>query len=115
MSVLAQPEKVEITELRAVGRGIVQCWVPPASEVGRPIDVTVKLSFSRTGAVIGTPHVTFVGGKQSPEARQKIKDSIFEAVRQCTPLNFNPSLGAAIAGRMFMIRFFSSDGRSYDT
>jgi hypothetical protein len=42
-----------------------------------------------------------------PGLRQLVAASILAAVKACTPLNFTPSLGAAIAGQIFAIRFLS--------
>ncbi len=67
----------------------------------------MRLSFSSAGAVIGEPRVVYVRAPAEPGLREKIVASILAAVRDCTPLPFTPSLGAAIAGRMFAIRFRS--------
>ncbi len=69
------------------------------------IEVTVRLSFSRAGAVIGEPRVTYVHSPATVGLREKIAASVLAAIKTCTPLPFTPALGAAIAGRMFSIRF----------
>jgi len=86
---------------------IVRCWTPPQTDTPQAIEVTVRLSFSRAGAVIGVPRVTFVKAPAEPGLRQLVAASILAAVKACTPLNFTPSLGAAIAGQIFAIRFMS--------
>jgi hypothetical protein len=84
---------------------LARCWQAPRTESSQAIEVTVRLSFSRAGAVIGEPRVTYI---HSPtEMREKIAESILAAIKACTPLPFTPALGAAIAGRMFAIRFDS--------
>jgi hypothetical protein len=86
---------------------IVRCWTPPQTDTPQAIEVTVRLSFSRAGAVIGAPRVTFVKAPAEQGMRQLVAASILAAVKACTPLNFTPSLGAAIAGQIFAIRFMS--------
>jgi hypothetical protein len=70
------------------------------------IEVTIRLSFSCDGAVIGVPRVTYISAAET-ELRKKVSASILAAVKACTPLAFTPSLGAAIAGRMLAIRLRS--------
>ncbi len=70
------------------------------------IEVTVRLSFNRAGVVIGEPRVTYIRAREQA-LRERIASSVFAAIKACTPLPFTPSLGAAIAGRMFVIRFNS--------
>jgi hypothetical protein len=90
-----------------IGRHISQCWKAPRTDPPQVIEVTVRLSFSRTGAVIGEPRVVYIGAAAEAKLRGEIAASILAAIKACTPLPFTPSLGAAIAGRMFAIRFRS--------
>ncbi len=88
-----------------IGERLAQCWQTPETEPPQIIEVTVRLSFSRAGAVIGKPRVTFI--RAPAEMRDRIANSILAAIKACTPLPFTAALGAAIAGRMFAIRFNS--------
>jgi hypothetical protein len=87
-----------------------RCWTPPLTD--KAIMVTVRLSFTRAGAVIGEPRIAFVKAPD-PETRLFIASSILAAVKACTPLNFAPAFGATIAGRIFAIRYnaFPISGR----
>ena len=67
----------------------------------------MRLSFSRTGAVIGEPRITYISAPAHAGLREKITISVLAAIRACTPLPFTPALGEAIAGRMFAIRLNS--------
>ena len=62
----------------------------------------MRLSFSRSGALIGVPRITYIRGPAV--LREAIASSALTAVKTCTPLAFTPELGAAIAGRMLAIR-----------
>ncbi len=66
--------------------------------------------FARDGSIIGKPFVTYVKTGPGTDARQAMVDSIQAALQQCTPLDFAPGLGAAIAGYPFAIRFILAHG-----
>ena len=92
---------------RQIGERLAQCWQAPQTDPPQVIEVTVRLSFSRTGAVIGEPRVTYIRAPAETGLKEKITSSLLSAIKACTPLPFTPALGAAIAGRMFAIRFNS--------
>jgi hypothetical protein len=104
-AVEAQPQ---VTRVHGIATGIAACWRPAHDDD----QVTVRLSFTREGAVIGEPRVVFAkssGGRADDSA---LADSMKAAIRECTPLNFSARLGSAIAGQVLDIRFI---GRSRAT
>ncbi|MGA7329362.1 MAG: hypothetical protein WBX25_33985 [Rhodomicrobium sp.] len=94
-----------INSPREIGGRIAGRWTPPRTV--EMLEVTVRLSFSRTGAVIGEPRVTYIKAPDEGGLKEKIKTSVLAAIKACTPLPFTPSLGAAIAGHMLSIRIRS--------
>lgn len=97
-----------VTRVHGIATGLAACWRPPHDDD----QVTVRLSFTREGAVIGEPGIVFArstGGRADDAA---LADSMLAAIRECTPLNFSAQLGAAIAGQVLDIRFI---GRSWAT
>jgi hypothetical protein len=95
----AQPPLV--TRVHGIATGIAACWRPPHDDD----QVTVSISFTREGAVIGEPRIVFVrssGGRADDAA---LADSMMAAIRDCAPLHFSARLGAAIAGQVLDIRF----------
>jgi len=92
---------------REVSGQIARCWAPPQTDGPYVLEVTVRLSFSRAGEVIGAPRVAFIKAPVGQGVRRLVAASILAAVKACTPLKFTPSLSAAIAGRIFAIRFIS--------
>jgi hypothetical protein len=101
----AQPP---VARVHGIAAGIAACWRPPHDDD----QVTVSVSFTREGAVIGEPRIVFVrssGGRADDSA---LADSMLAAIRECTPLNFSARLGSAIAGQVLDIRFI---GRSRAT
>ena len=92
-----------IRDLFAALRG---CWVPPpASESRHGMQMSVRLSFKRTGEIIGSPRVTYTSPNTPPEVRDAYYHAITAALERCTPMPFTSGLGGAIAGRPIAIRF----------
>jgi hypothetical protein len=85
---------------------IVSCWSPPGGS-SDDVEVTVRLSFSRTGDIVGQPRITYVKAGSDDTLRRAISASILTAIQSCVPLRFTPGLGQAIAGRSFAIRFIA--------
>lgn len=84
---------------RQVGERLAACWEPPASGS----EVSVRVTFDRTGEVIGGPRVTYVKPGRGAD-RAAVTHSLERAFARCTPLRFTSDLGSAIAGRPFTIR-----------
>ena len=105
--VLAESSLPPVNLPRDIAERIAQCWAAPRTDPPQMIEVTVRLSFSRAGSVIGEPRVTYVHAPAVAGLREKITASVLAAIKACTPLPFTPSLGAAIAGRMLAIRICS--------
>jgi hypothetical protein len=115
---MAPPEKPEIKEaprqlerLREVGPALARCWLPPA--VDGPGEITVTLSFNRMGAIIGVPRISY-SRALAPEQKRLLQASVFNALAHCGSLPFSPSLGAAIAGQVFAIRFIITAQKGQD-
>jgi hypothetical protein len=97
-----------VARVHGIAAGIAACWRPAHDDD----QVTVRLSFTWEGAVIGEPRIVFAqssGGRADDAA---LADSIIAAIRDCTPLHFSARLGDAIAGQVLDIRFI---GRSRAT
>jgi hypothetical protein len=98
----------EVARVHGIATGLAACWRPPHEDD----QVTVRLSFTREGAVIGEPRIVYArssGGRADDAA---LAQSMLAAIRECAPLHFSPRLGAAIAGQVLDIRFI---GRSRAT
>jgi hypothetical protein len=97
-----------VSRVHGIATGIGACWRPPHDDD----QVTVRVSFTREGAVIGEPRIVFVRSSGGPAGDSALADSMLAAIRDCTPINFSARLGAAIAGQVLNIRFV---GRSRAT
>lgn len=82
-----------------------RCWVVPSGVEARVVDATVRLSLSRGGKVIGVPKIAYVNKGATEEQRQSLLRSIASAIRACEPFPLSASLGNAVAGRIFSVRF----------
>jgi len=90
-----------VTRVHGIATGIAACWRPPHDND----QVTVRLSFTREGAVIDRPRIVFArssGGRADDSALAR---SMLKAIQECTPLHFSARLGSAIAGQVLDIRF----------
>jgi len=82
------------------------CWAPPPQDEARPgMQMSVRLSFKRSGQMIGAPRVTYASPDAPPAARDMYHDAIMAALERCMPLRFTPGLGGAVAGRPIAIRY----------
>ena len=79
----AQPPLV--ARVHAIATGIAACWRPPHDDD----QVTVRMSFTQDGAVIGEPRIVYAqsSGGQADDAA--LAHSMLAAVRDCTPLHFS--------------------------
>ena len=104
----AEAQRPVVAGVHGIATGIAACWRPTHDDD----QVTVRVSFTRDGAVIGEPRIVFVqssGGRADDPA---LVHSMVTAIRDCTPLHFSAQLGSAIAGQVLDIRFI---GRSRAT
>jgi hypothetical protein len=65
--------------------------------------LTIRLMMKRDGSIFGKPRITFSHLEGDAEARQRFVDNAEHAIEACLPFRITPSLGAAIAGRPFVI------------
>jgi hypothetical protein len=99
-------EYAPIDRPNGIPQHILACWSPPAGPSG-DVEVTVRISFSRAGDIVGQPRVTYVKAGSDETLRKAVSASILTAIQSCAPLRFTPGLGQAIAGRSFAIRFIA--------
>ena len=65
--------------------------------------LTIMLMMKRDGSIFGKPRITFSHLEGDADARQRFVDDVGGAVKACLPFRITPSLGGAIAGRLFVI------------
>jgi hypothetical protein len=94
-----------IDSLRELRPALTRCWRAPAGTVGS--ELTVALALKRDGHLLGRPRITHAALTGDAEAHKRFVGSVLASLAQCTPVRITDSLGQAIAGRRFMIRFRS--------
>ena len=107
----AQPVQAQpplVARVHGIATGLAACWRPPHDDD----QVTVRMSFTRDGAVIGETRIVYARSSGGDADDGGLDQSMLAAVRDCTPLHFSARLGSAIAGRVLDIRFI---GRSRAT
>ena len=91
-----------------VGQALGRCFAPPAGLSWGSI--TLRVAFKRDGAVFGLPRIPY-SDAATADQKTELAHSLLAGLKRCTPLPLSPSLGAAVAGEIFAIRFINEDQR----
>ena len=91
-----------------VGQALGRCFALPAGVAWG--SVTLRVAFKRDGSVFGLPRVPY-SDAATPDQKTELARSLLAGLKSCTPLPLSPSLGAAVAGEIFAIRFIHEDKR----
>ena len=91
-----------------VAPALGRCFSPPAGVTWG--SVTLRVSFKRDGSVFGLPLVPY-SDAATADQKSDLAQSLLAGLKRCTPLPLSPSLGAAVAGEIFAIRFIHEDKR----
>lgn len=97
-----------VDRIADVFAAIQSCWRPPAGSGYSGQEITLRMSFKRSGEVLGQPRITYYKAGTQGEQREPFTRSVREAFERCTPLPVTESLGRAIAGRIFTFRFIDA-------
>ena len=82
------------------------CWSPPPADVAKEdMQMTVRFSFKRDGAIIAAPRLTFATVGASADTRATYLKAINASLDACVPLKLTGSFGGALAGRPIAIRY----------
>ena len=101
----ASAQPVQLDTLKDIFVRLHSCWKPPPLSQANPIDITVVVSFNRTGAILGQPKITYESEQATDNDRLKYRIAVMETLQRCTPLPFTEGLGGAIAGRPLAVTF----------
>ena len=99
----ARPARID--NVRQVFAAVRSCWrlTPRREATGQ--QMTLRMSFKRSGEILGEPRITYYEGAPGSEASRDFTGAVGAAFRACVPLPFTDSFGAAVAGRPFTFRF----------
>ena len=88
------------------------CWSPPPLDPGRqPIDVIFRVSFKRSGELLGKPPFVEFVQQVTEQERGRYYQAVAEAIERCSQMPFTDSMGGAVAGRVFRINFIDMRNR----
>ena len=108
VSASAGAEDGRVNTIKETIERLQSCWRPPPPSRANPMDITVIVSFNRSGQILGKPRVTFESAGAGDNDRLEYRLAVMEALQRCTPMPFTESMAGAAAGRPFWIRFSSS-------
>src|SRR5256885_1899574 len=98
------PRKLDT--IRDMFDALRDCWHPPEPAHAREgMQMSVRLSFKRTGEMIGPPRVTYTTPEATRQQREAYLQAITSTLERCTPMPFTDAMGGAVAGRPIAIRF----------
>jgi hypothetical protein len=100
----AIPEAAQVDNLKQLYARLLSCWRPPQG-ASAAIDITVMVSFDRSGNILGHPKITYESEQATDNDRLLYRVAIMETLQRCTPMPFTQGMGGASAGRPFTIRF----------
>ena len=96
------PDRVD--NLKELFARLGSCWRIPA-HASALIDITVIVSFDRSGNILGKPKITYESEQANDNDRLLYRIAVMEALQRCTPMPFTEGMGGASAGRPFAIQF----------
>lgn len=101
----AAAEDAQVNTIQDVFQHLRTCWKPPSPAKARPIDITVVVSFNRSGNILGHPRISYESAEASDNDRLQYRIAVMEALQRCTPMPFTDAMAGAAAGRPFAIQF----------
>lgn len=97
-----------VNTIEDIVRHLQTCWKPPPPSRARPLDITVIVSFNRSGNILGHPRITYESEGASDDDRLQYRIAVMEALQRCTPVPFTNAMAGAAVGRPFRIQFRGS-------
>ena len=107
LPVQAQAQAEPLDSIRDMVERLHQCWRAPPRSQARPMDITVRVSFNRDGAILGRPRIAYETEGASDNDRLAYRIAVMDALQRCTPLPFSEALAGAVAGRPLTLRLWT--------
>src|ERR1700749_49494 len=96
----AVPEPAKVDHLQELCGRLLRGGQPP-QRASAAIDITVLVSFNRSGNILGHPKITYESEQATDNDRLLYRVAVMEALQRCTPMPFTESMAGAVAGRPF--------------
>jgi hypothetical protein len=102
----ARAEQGQVDNIKEAFARIRTCWKPPPPSRANPdVEITVIVSFTRDGNILGRPKITYESENATDNDRLEYRIAVMETLQRCTPMPFTDAMGGAVAGRPFALRF----------
>jgi hypothetical protein len=102
----AQAQTGQVDNIKEAFARLRTCWKPPPPSRANPdVEITVIVSFTRDGNILGRPKITYESENANDNDRLEYRIAVMETLQRCTPMPFTEGMGGAVAGRPFAIRF----------
>jgi hypothetical protein len=98
-------EEKQVNTIKDVFEHLGTCWKPPPASRAKPMDITIIVSFNRSGAIMGRPRITYESPEADDNDRLAYRVAVMEALQRCTPMPFTETMAGAVAGRPFAVQF----------
>ena len=98
-----EPSRVD--NLKQFYERLHNCWRPPPTSKANPENITVVVSFERSGNIFGRPKITYESDQANDNDRLLYRIAVMETLQRCTPMPFTEGMAGAVAGRTFRILF----------
>jgi hypothetical protein len=96
----------DLNTLRDLFFTLRACWTPPAiADATHGMEMTVRISYKRSGDIFAAPQLTYALEGTSPKARDTYRTAITQSLEACAPMHFSSRFGGAIAGKPILIRY----------
>jgi hypothetical protein len=111
----AESPPAPINTVNELEAALLACWEPPPIEQSRPgMQITVLMSFKRSGELFGQPRITFQSSDASDVERASYRTAVAETLKRCASLPFTEAFGNGIAGEPLTMRFVDDRKRPPD-
>jgi hypothetical protein len=77
--------------------------LPEDDEARSGMRVTLKLAFKRNGDLLAAPRFTYTTHEATSDVKAAYHQAALDMLKRCAPLPITDGLGAAIAGRPFVV------------
>ncbi len=96
----------DLNTLRDLFFTLRACWTPPEiADARRGMEMTVRVSYKRSGDIFAPPQLTYALEGVSDKIRDSYRTAIAQSLQACAPMHFSRSFGGAIAGKPILIRY----------
>lgn len=101
-----QAQPAQVNSIRDIVEKLRTCWKPPPASRANPgIDITVIVSFNRSGEILGHPRISYESEPATDNDRLAYRIAVMETLQRCTPMPFSEGMAGAVAGRPFAVQF----------